>query len=355
MFSQVNRRDFLKTSAAGASAVAAGLGNAASLPAGPLQTESGDTSAASNRIGRPVRIATISFQNGGKPLDQLVPLVDQQGALGTDIISLQEACRGQKDDGSSEEALDGPTITAMARLARKHQTYIVCPIDRRDGNRRFNSAVLLDRTGEVVCVYDKIFPVWADECMKRHVAPGKQVKVYDADFGRLGFAICFDVNWEPLWKQLSNHGAELVIWPSAYSAGRTLQAWAIAYNYYIVSCTGQPDCHAYDIDGAELLHDERNRGQDLNVSRVTLDLDRCVFHQDLNFWPKDRLPKLLKERGEDVEREKWEPLEGWFVLRAKRPGISCRDVARQYGLEELRHYINRSKCEIDKCRGWEFA
>lgn len=103
----------------------------------------------------------------------------------------------------------------------------------------------------------------------------------------------------------------------------------------------------------ELLHDERNRGHGLNISHVTLDLDRCIFHQDLNRWEK--LPKLLKERGADVEEEKWEPLEGWFVLKAKRPGISCRNVARQYGLEELRHYINRARCEIDKCRGWEFV
>jgi len=25
------------------------------------------------------------------------------------------------------------------------------------------------------------------------------------------------------------------------------------------------------------------------------------------------------------------------------------------GLEELRHYINRSRCEIDERRGWEFS
>jgi hypothetical protein len=30
-------------------------------------------------------------------------------------------------------------------------------------------------------------------------------------------------------------------------------------------------------------------------------------------------------------------------------------LARQYGMEELRAYINRSRCEIDKCRGWEFS
>ena len=49
------------------------------------------------------------------------------------------------------------------------------------------------------------------------------------------------------------------------------------------------------------------------------------------------------------------PLEGWFVLKAKRPGVSARELARKYDLEELRPYLNRSRCEIDKCRGWEFA
>jgi len=30
-------------------------------------------------------------------------------------------------------------------------------------------------------------------------------------------------------------------------------------------------------------------------------------------------------------------------------------LAREYGLEELRHYLNRSRCEIDKGRGGEFS
>jgi hypothetical protein len=56
-----------------------------------------------------------------------------------------------------------------------------------------------------------------------------------------------------------------------------------------------------------------------------------------------------------VEREKWLPMEGWFLLKAKRPGVSARELARKYGLEERRPYINRSRCEIDKLRGWQFS
>ena len=80
---------------------------------------------------------------------------------------------------------------------------------------------------------------------------------------------------------------------------------------------------------------------------------RNVFHQDINY--PDKLHKLLAEHGDDVEQEKFLALEGWFVLKARRPGVSARKLAAEYGLEELRHYINRSQCEIDKCRGWEFA
>jgi predicted amidohydrolase len=303
------------------------------------------------KVGRPVRAVSIGFRPG-LPLAKMVELVDQAGEQGADIIALPETCRGQGN--KSEEGLDGPTISAMAALAKKHGTYLACPIDRKDGTRRLNSLVLLDRRGNVAFIYDKMYPVWQVECLTTPaVHPGDSVGVYPADFGRVGFAICFDVNWSPIWQRLSDLGAELVIWPSAYSAGRSLQAQAINYNYYIMSATWTPDCLIFDIDGEQIVHDHNNRGNGTNVTRATLDLDRCVFHQDLNL--PEKLKKLLAEKGEDVAQEKWLAMEGWFVLKAKRPGVSVREVAHQYGLEELRHYINRSRCEIDKCRGFVFS
>jgi hypothetical protein len=67
------------------------------------------------------------------------------------------------------------------------------------------------------------------------------------------------------------------------------------------------------------------------------------------------LESLLKEHGEEVVREKWLPAEGWFVLKAKRPGASARELARRCGLEERRPYLNRSRCDIDMRRGWQFT
>ena len=347
----MHRRSFLKDSAVGAgAALAAGFGVGSAKGQQSANSTAGGYNPPADAIGRPVRIVSLGFDSH-RSLESVVTMVDKEGSAGADVIILPETCRGLND--TSGETLDGRTVSAMARLARKHRTYIVCPIDRRIGDQRFNTAMLLDRSGNVVFMYDKIYPVWQQECvLTPPVTPGKSASVYQADFGRVGFAICFDVNWGGLWEQMSNQEAELVIWPSAYSAGRSLQARATEYNYYIVSATKIPDCHVFDLDGEELIYHHNNQNDGSNITRVTLDLDRTIFHQDLNLPKRD---KLLKEHGDDIAQDKWLSLEGWFVLKAKRPGVSCRELARQYGLEDLRHYINRSQCEIDKCRGWEFS
>jgi predicted amidohydrolase len=307
---------------------------------------------APGKVGRPVRAVSIGFKQG-LPLDQIAALVDKEGARGADIIALPETCRGQ--NSRTQEPLDGPTITAMSALASKHQTYIVCPIDRKDGARRFNTQVLIDRRGKVAAKYDKMYPYWSEFAANQvpPVQPGESVTVVSTDFGRVGLAICFDANWAPLWQRIGDFGAELVIWSSAYSAGRSLQSHAIQHNYYIMSSTQVPDCLVFDIDGEQLLYEHNNVADNINVSRHTFDLDRCVFHQDFNLPTK--LANLLKEHGDDVEREKWLPQEGWFVLRAKRPGVSARELAQKGGLEERRPYINRSRSELDMRRGWQFS
>jgi predicted amidohydrolase len=344
----MNRRNFLKSATIGTLAEAGlnGLNGKAENISRQAETNEKPKGGWDDGLGRPVRIASIGYKPH-IPLEQISKLVDEQGARGTDIILLPETCRGQ--DGSSEEPLHGATVTALSALAKKHKTYVACPIDRRDGDRRLNSIVLLDRSGQVACIYDKVFPYWSEFDLQPAVAPGDAAHVYRADFGRLGLATCFDVNFPEVWKKLSDEGAELVVWPSAYSAGVSLQAHAINHHYYIVTSSQTPDCIVYDITGERLLYDH---AEDVNVSRITLDLDRVVFHENFNLEKRD---KLLNEHGSDVAQEQWLRLEQWFVLRAKARGVSARELSRSYGLEELRHYLDRSRVAIDQRRGWEFA
>lgn len=298
-----------------------------------------------DKIGRTVRITSISFNN--RTLEEITEVVDKEGSKGVDIIVLPETWRGS---GKEPETLAGITVTTMAGLAKKHNTYVICPIYRKDDvKRRVNSAVLLDRQGKIACVYDKAFPYWEEFDLDPPAEPGIEAPVYHADFGCIGMAICFDANFPEVWKHLADQGAELVVWPSAYSAGTTLQAHALNNHFYIVTSTWKGDCTVYDITGKELLY-EKSEG--INVSRITLDLDRGLYHENFNLEKRDR---MLGDHKGDLEQEMHMEREEWFVLRAVRSGISARETARGYGMEELRDYQNRSRREIDRMRGQSFA
>lgn len=297
-------------------------------------------------IGRPVRIVSLSFYQ--RELDEIATRVEQEAASGVDLIALPETWNDQYKN--RPEPLDGPTVSVLSEIAARQRCYIVCPIDRQEGERRVNSAVLIDRLGRVVCVYDKVYPYWSEFDLRPVVQPALQPPpVYKTDFGVVGMAICFDANFPAVWQALADQGAELIIWPSAYSAGRSLQAHAINHHFYVVTSTYTKDCIVYDITGEEILYE---KSDDLNISRFTLDLDRGIYHENFNMAGRDR---LLAEHGDEVEMEQWLSREQWFVLRAKCPGVSVRRLARQYGLEELRDYLTRSRGQIDQMRNTPLA
>lgn len=297
------------------------------------------------KVGRPVRVVSLCFKD--QDFGKIINLVDQEASKGTDMIVLPETWRGQ----TQPETLQGETITALSKLAKKYKTYILSPIDRTDGKDRYNTAVLIDREGKVVFGYDKVYPYWAEFDLKAGaVSPGANGEmVYDTDFGRIGVGICFDSNFPEVWQALRDKGAEVVFWPSAYSAGSQLQAFALMHHYYIVTSTYTRDCQVYDITGERIL-DEKSG--DVTIARTTLDLDRVIFHENFNMKKRDA---LLKAHGSEVEQEVFLDREQWFVLRAKKPGVSARELSKKFEMEELVDYQDRSRREIDKKRGYDFT
>jgi len=115
--------------------------------------------------------------------------------------------------------------------------------------------------------------------------------------------------------------------------------------YALVTSTQTGDCQVFDITGERILDESSEDG--VTVSRMTLDLDRGIYHENFNL---DKCKQLLDDHGDDVVLEQHLPREQWFVLRAARPDISARALAQRYGLEELRDYVARSRRAIDQMR-----
>ena len=277
-----------------------------------------------------VRVVSFCFQQGKQSLDAMGKLIDAEGAKGVDLVCLPEEWSGR-----DPEPMDGPTVTAMAKLAQQYHTYIVCPLQTKRGAFNYNTSVLIDRNGKVAGFYDKAFPYWSefDGPNPAHPSQG-DASVFDTDFGRVGMAICFDAKFPEVFQRLRHQGADLVVWSSAYSGYTELQSYATLYHYYIISSTWAGDCLAYDLTGHNLLDQNDHKG--LTIAHINLDMDRQIYHYNFN---QAKLKKLLADHGNDVAVDADLPREEWFVLKAKRPDVSARQLGQQYGLETLPDYF----------------
>ncbi|MDR3138162.1 MAG: carbon-nitrogen hydrolase family protein [Treponema sp.] len=284
---------------------------------------------------RPVRILSLGFRN--IPEEQIWDTLRREASYMPDVIVLPEAWLG--DDYPMDGC--GGVLQRAAEIAAALNTYLICPLYRRtDAGTCRNSAFLLDRQGKLIHTYDKIFPYWTEFSASPPCESGQDTRVIAADFGRIAVTICFDVNFPAVWEKIDGNGAELVLWPSDYSAGRALQAHAMTHHYYIVSATRYPDTAVYDISGDEMSY---HTHAGVVAAKTILDLDRTAFHENFNL---DKCEKLLAKYP-DITVEKRFPREQWFILASHNDRISVKKAAQEFEMEDIRTYIHRSGREIN--------
>jgi hypothetical protein len=288
--------------------------------------------------GRQVKVAAIAMGFGGdnrhdERLRLALDHLDTAGREGADI-----ACLPEEFSGTTAEPIPGPTTNAVAAAARKHRMYVICPVREQSADgRQYNTAVLLDRSGRIAGRYRKVFVFWGEG-----LDLGREgVGVFDADFGRIAMLTCFDANFDEVWQEAERKGAEIVFWPSAYGGGMPLAGYAMIHNYYVVP-VGRGNL--IDVFG-RMIETRQPRPQQFVA---TLDLDRTLVHTNFN---EQKVARLLREHPGEVVQERFLEMEAWYVLRSVKPGVRVRDLCKQYRIETLREYRQRSRREINDARG----
>ncbi len=152
-------------------------------------------------------------------------------------------------------AWEGAVQETFGALARRHNTYLVVPLDlaekQASGLVYSNAAVLIDRQGVIAGIYRKVHPVamLGHDDLENGITPGCEFPVLDCDFGKLGIQICWDIVFDDGWQALADKGAEIVVWPSASPATALPAARAGRHRYFIVSSCWRNNATFYEPTG----------------------------------------------------------------------------------------------------------
>jgi nitrilase len=131
----------------------------------------------------------------------------------------------------------GPIQEFLSGRARELGLWIVAgtiPLQVPDEARVAAACLVYDETGREVARYDKIHLFDVDVPGKteshresRGVRPGSQVVTLDTPAGRLGLAVCYDVRFPELFRELLAQGAEWFTLPSAFTVPTGLAHWEL--------------------------------------------------------------------------------------------------------------------------------
>jgi predicted amidohydrolase len=193
--------------------------------------------------GRKVRLAAVHYRpRGGKTAAdncrQFAPLIAEAAKQKADLVVLGE-CVTIVGNGvtveQAAEAVPGPSTAYFGQLAKQHNLYIVVGLYERAGHLIYNTATLLAPDGQLAGKYRKV--TLPRNEIADGVAPGHEYPVFATRFGKVAMMVCYDGFFPEVARQLTNRGAEVIVWPVWGCNPELAKARAVENHVYVVSST----------------------------------------------------------------------------------------------------------------------
>ncbi len=143
-------------------------------------------------------------------------------AEGADLAIFPEATLTRYGRRISElaEPLDGPFVSGLAEAAREHGLAVIAGTFELGEGRVHNTAVAVDRDGEIKAAYRKIHLFDSFGAKESElVAPGAEPTVVELAGLRVGLVTCYDVRVPELARALVDRGAEMFAVIAAWGSG----------------------------------------------------------------------------------------------------------------------------------------
>ncbi len=249
------------------------------------------------------KVAAIQMASGpnvSANLLEVEKLVGEAVDAGAKLVVLPEnfAFMGEKDEDNlkiKEDMGDGPLQTFLSQLAQRHEIWIAggtIPLTTDNPDKIRSACLLFNDKGKQVARYDKIhlFDVHLLETDEKYsesntIEPGTDTVVVDSPFGRLGFAICYDLRFPEQFRNLVDEGMEIAIIPAAFTAQTGKAHWqpliqtrAIENLSYVITAaqggyhvSGRETYgHSMIVDPWGTILDQIERGNGFALSEISL-------------------------------------------------------------------------------------
>jgi predicted amidohydrolase len=222
----------------------------------------------------------------------------------------------------------------FADVARKNHCYMAYSANREleDGTWR-NSTQIIDREGRVAGIYNKNHVV-VEETTKSGVLCGKDAPLIRCDFGTVGCAICFDLNFDPIREKYVKQKPDLIVFCSMYHGGLMQRVWAYSCRAHFVGAIRGNQCAILDPLG-EIRAASTNYHHHVTT---TINLDCTLAHLDYN-WGKFRAMKA--KYGREVTITDPGNL-GCVLITCNHEDMSVDDMVREFEIELLDDYWKRA-------------
>ncbi len=214
-----------------------------------------------------------------------------------DLVVLPELWRWGHLDFSHHkeraETLAGESAVFLGRQARELSAYVVGgSIVEREGDRYFNTSLLFDRHGKLIGRYRKSHLLAYHSQESNLLSCGDEAPTFATPLAQLGVAICYDLRFPELFREMAFAGAEVFIVPAAWPITR-MEAWtalcharAVENQAYVIACgaTGGR------LLGRSMVVDPwgvtvASLGGEEGVLNATLDLDRLhKYREEFTAW-----------------------------------------------------------------------
>ncbi len=192
-------------------------------------------------------IQMASGTNVSANLNEVSRLISSTVEAGAKLIVLPEnfAIMGFQDADQIKVAEDegtGPIQDFLSAQAKKNKVWLVAgtvPLKLNSDNNNYEKKVyaaclVYNEKGERVSRYDKIhlFDVHLEITSETYnesetIEAGNKAIIVETPFGKIGLAICFDLRFPELFRQLVLLGAEIIVLPSAFTSITGKAHWEV--------------------------------------------------------------------------------------------------------------------------------